>query len=221
MNTNRTDRENRSFWQRTARVYGAAMKSSGRLYQAVEDSARPYLGKKMNVLELACGSGQLSFPLARLVRLWEATDFSEAMITEAKKKEGPKNLHFSVQDATRLPYGPETFDVVVISNALHIMPYPDQALAEIRRVLKPGGILLAPTFLHGRGAGFRLRVHLMELAGFRTFHEWNEQEFVEFLKANGFWIREHSVLGGSLAPLCFAAAGKSPARASYPGGSVS
>jgi len=32
-------------------------------------------------------------------------------------------------------YGPESFDAVVIANALHIMPDPDKALAEIRRVL--------------------------------------------------------------------------------------
>ena len=39
------------------------------------------------------------------------------------------------------------FDAAVISNALHIMPEPEKALAEIRRVLKPGGILIAPTFM--------------------------------------------------------------------------
>ena len=54
---------------------------------------------------------------------------------------------------------------MVISNALHIMPYPEKALKEIERVLKPEGILFAPTFIHGEGAGFRFRVRMMELAG--------------------------------------------------------
>ena len=40
----------------------------------------------------------------------------------------------SVQLATTLPYAPETFDAVIISNALHIMPAPEKALTEIRRV---------------------------------------------------------------------------------------
>lgn len=101
------------------------------------------------------------------VRLWEATDFSENMIVEARKKPRSSRLHFSVQDATALLYAPDSFDAVVISNALHIMPHPELALAEIKRVLKPGGILYAPTFVHGRGAGFRLRAWLLTLAGFK------------------------------------------------------
>ena len=68
------------------------------------------------------------------------------MIRKAKAKAHSARLYFSVQDATKLPYTLETFDAVVISNALHIMPEPEKALAEIRRVLKPGGILIAPTF---------------------------------------------------------------------------
>ena len=45
-------------------------------------------------------------------------------------------LHFSVQDMFRLPYADRSFDVVIVSNALHIVPQPEKALAEIQRVLK-------------------------------------------------------------------------------------
>ncbi len=162
----------------------------------------------MNVLELACGTGQISFSLSGRVRLWEATDFSEAMIAEAKKKNTSRRLHFSVQDATALPYAPKSFDAMVISNALHIMPHPEKALSEIRRVLKPDGVLSAPTFVHGESRGFRLRVRIMELAGFYTYHKWDAAEFVEYLSANGFTVFDQAVLGSSLAPLCCAAAKK-------------
>ena len=94
------------------------------------------------------------------------------MIVEARKKPRSSRLHFSVQDATALLYAPDSFDAVVISNALHIMPHPELALAEIKRVLKPGGILYAPTFVHGRGAGFRLRAWLLTLAGFKVYFKW-------------------------------------------------
>ena len=110
------------------------MKHSGKLYDAVCERMRPGLTRDMDVLELACGSGQLSFRLAGAVRLWEATDFSENMIAEARKQPRSSRLHFSVQDATTLPYAPDSFDAVVISNALHIMPHPELALAEIRQV---------------------------------------------------------------------------------------
>ncbi len=207
----RTD--NKAFWQRFAKLYGPVMERSGaKLYRDVCERIRPHLKRDMNVLELACGTGQLSYPLSGRVRLWEATDFFPAMIAEAKKKNHSSRLHFSVQDATALPYAPESFDAVMIANALHIMPDPDKALAEIRRVLKPEGPLFAPTFVHGEGTGFRARVRLMELAGFRTYHKWDARAFVEYLSANGFAVFDQTVLGGSMAPLCCAMAKKHPEK---------
>ena len=140
-----------AFWQKTARHYTRSMDRSAPLYAAVCERIRPHLSRDMNVLELACGTGQLSFPLSPYVRLWEATDAAPAMIQEAKKRIGSSRLHFSVQDAAHLPYAPESFDAVVIANALHILPEPDRVLREIQRVLKPGGWLFAPTFVHGGG----------------------------------------------------------------------
>ncbi|MDD4849959.1 MAG: class I SAM-dependent methyltransferase [Gemmiger sp.] len=198
--------DNQQFWQRFAGVYGKAMQSSARLYDAIAAKMRRNLNRNMNVLELACGSGQLSFRLAGWVRLWEATDFSPTMIAEAKKQKDSARLYFSVQDATSLPYADNSFDAVLVANALHVMPHPEKALAESRRVLKPGGVLYAPTFIHGNAPGFRLRVRLMSLAGFHTYYKWDEAAFVAFLQANGFQVTEHCVLGSSLAPLCYAAA---------------
>ena len=149
--------DNKQFWQRWASCYGPLMQSSEPLYAAIAQQMQPHLTPEMNVLELACGSGQLSFRLSRLVRDWEATDFSPKMIAQAKLKPRGAGLHFSVQDATSLPYADETFDAVLIANALHIMPRPEKALAEIYRVLKPGGQLFAPTFVHGELPGAILR----------------------------------------------------------------
>ena len=123
--------DNKQFWQRWASCYGPLMQSSEPLYAAIAQQMQPHLTPEMNVLELACGSGQLSFRLSRLVRDWEATDFSPKMIAQAKLKPRGAGLHFSVQDATSLPYADETFDAVLIANALHIMPRPEKALAEI------------------------------------------------------------------------------------------
>ena len=60
----------------------------------------------------------------------------------------------------RLPYADKSFDVVIVSNALHIVPQPEKALQEIKRVLKEDGVLIAPTFTHagnsfsGKGKAF-------------------------------------------------------------------
>lgn len=157
----------------------------------------------MNVLELACGSGQLSFTLSNYAKTYEATDFSPEMIAEARKKAKGSRLHFSVQDATNLPYSDCSFDAVIISNALHIMPYPDKALSQIRRILKDDGILFAPTFIHGSSKGYRLRIRLMEIFGFHAFSNWNEQEFTEFLTKHGFTVLHSEVIADTLAPLCY------------------
>ena len=78
--------DNKQFWQRWASCYGPLMQSSEPLYAAIAQLMQPHLTPEMNVLELVCGSGQLSFRLSRLVRDWEATDFSPKMIAQAKLK---------------------------------------------------------------------------------------------------------------------------------------
>ena len=57
----------------------------------------------------------------------------DRMIAEAKRDNRSAKLYFSVQDMFCLPYAEESFDVVIVSNALHIVPQPEKALAEIRR----------------------------------------------------------------------------------------
>ena len=198
--------ENRlMFWQRMARHYTTVMGRSAPLYREVCSRIRPHLNRDMNVLELACGTGQLSFPLSPYVRLWEATDFSSNMIAEAKRQVASSMLHFSVQDAADLPYAPETFDAVVIANALHILQEPDKVMAEIRRVLKPGGWLFAPTFVHGGGRLAGFRTWCMERTGFHVYHPWNAGEFLSYLSRQDFWVVEHALLGKQTLPLCYAA----------------
>ena len=128
------------------------------------------------------------------------------MIAQAKLKPRGAGLHFSVQDATSLPYADETFDAVLIANALHIMPRPEKALAEIYRVLKPGGQLFAPTFVHGEVPRTRLRMLAMRCAGLQIYNSWMVPQYLAFLQAGGFAVQEHALLGDTLAPLCYARA---------------
>ena len=85
-----------------------------------------------------------------------------------------------MQEATSLPYADETFDAVLIANALHIMPRPEKALAEIYRVLKPGGQLFAPTFVHGEVPRTRLRMLAMRCAGLQIYNSWMVPQYLAF-----------------------------------------
>ena len=69
--------------------------------------------------------------------------------------------------------------------------------------MKAGGILYAPTFVHGRGTGFRLRAWLLTLTGFKVYFKWTAEGFERFISEHNFQIRQTALLGGSLAPLCY------------------
>ena len=84
------------------------------------------------MLELATGTGLIAKHIVNAAAHIEATDASAEMIAEAKRDNRSAKLHFSVQDMFRLPYAEESFDVVIVSNALHIVPQPEKALAEIQ-----------------------------------------------------------------------------------------
>ena len=102
----------------------------------------------------------------------------------------------------------EKFNVVVIANALHIMPQPEKALKEIHRVLKKDGILFAPTFVYERGYP-KLPIWLMEKAGFKTYHKWQSEELKEYVGSEGFQVVGAALIKGKPLSECVLVAKKS------------
>ena len=89
-------------------------------------------------------------------------------------------------------------------NALHIVPQPEKALAEIRRVLKDDGVLIAPTFTHaGNSFSGKVKAFFMKLAGFPLRSKWTSAEYLQFLRQNGWTVRKSAVLKASF-PLTYA-----------------
>ena len=196
-----TKNDNKAFWQRMAKFYAPFMKSSDELYDAAGCKIEKYISNDMDVLELACGSGQFSYRLASFAHTWEATDFSEKMIKQAEMHNKVENLRFSVQDATQLSYRDSSFNAVLIANALHIMPEPDKALDEIYRVLKPKGLLFAPTFVHGEGYS-SVKSKLLGIIGFKTYNKWSADGIVQYAADRGFDVIEADVLDSSFMLMC-------------------
>ena len=198
-------KERKTFWDKNAGRYDRFMRKDRAAYEEMYKLIRPVV-KAKTVLELATGTGLIAKHIVNAAAHIEATDASAEMIAEAKRDNHSAKLHFSVQDATSLPYADETFDAVLIANALHIMPRPEKALAEIYRVLKPGGQLFAPTFVHGEVPRTRLRMFAMRCAGLQIYNSWMVPQYLAFLQAGGFAVQEHALLGDTLAPLCYARA---------------
>jgi ubiquinone/menaquinone biosynthesis C-methylase UbiE len=99
------------------------------------------------VLELAAGAGDTGFEAAEIVgesgRLI-STDFSPAMVEVARRRGaqlGRANVHHRVMDAERIELDPDSVDGVLCRFGYMLMPEPAAALAETRRVLRPGGRL--------------------------------------------------------------------------------
>ena len=196
-------RKHKNFWDKNAGRYDRFMRKDRAAYEEMYKLIRPVV-KAKTVLELATGTGLIAKHIVNAVAHIEATDASAEMIAEAKRDTRSAKLHFSVQDMFRLPYADKSFDVVIVSNALHIIPQPEKALAEIRRVLKDDGVLIAPTFTHGNSTlRGRLKLFFMKLAGFPLNSRWSSADYLTFLRQNGWTVRKSAVLKASF-PLTYA-----------------
>ena len=175
-------------WDLYAPIYKKAMKADQKIYDFMYERI-PEKIRNMEVLEIATGPGLLAKHVAPAAKKMIATDYSDGMIAQAKKGDCPANLAFEVADAMSLPYPADSFDAVLIANALHIVPDPEKALGEISRVLRPGGILIAPNFVEHQGTiGSRIWSGILRIAGVRFEHQWSAKEYLRFLEENGWRV---------------------------------
>lgn len=201
-------RNSQNFWDKNAGRYDRFMRKDAAAYDRLYELLRPVVRQK-TVLELATGTGLIAKHIVRYADHIEATDASQKMIEQAKQGVKSAKLYFSVQDMFHLPYADQSFDVVIVVNALHIVPEPEKALSEIRRVLKDDGVLVAPTFTHADNAFFgKVKAFFMRLAGFPLHSKWTSHEYLAFLRENGWTVQKSTVLKASF-PLTYAECAKS------------
>ena len=201
-------RNSQNFWDKNAGRYDRFMRKDAAAYERLYELLRPVVRQK-TVLELATGTGLIAKHIVHSADHIEATDASQEMIEQAKQGVKSAKLYFSVQDMFHLPYADQSFDVVIVVNALHIVPEPEKALSEIRRVLKDDGVLVAPTFTHADNAFFgNVKAFFMKLAGFPLHSKWTSHEYLAFLRENGWTVQKSTVLKASF-PLTYAECVKS------------
>lgn len=179
----------KKIWDLYAPIYEKAMRADYKYYKFMYDRIPTKIQNK-EVLELATGPGLLAKHVAYAAKRMVAIDYSEGMIREAQKGKCVDNLIFEVADATDLPYENHSFDVVLIANALHIMPEPEKALKEIERVLKEDGLLIAPNFVsHQSGIISCLWSGILRIAGITFEHQWSGEEYLFWLGQNGWKVQ--------------------------------
>jgi demethylmenaquinone methyltransferase/2-methoxy-6-polyprenyl-1,4-benzoquinol methylase len=108
-----------------------------------------------SVLDVACGTGDLALELKRESKAKiTGTDFCRPMLTIAQEKSGDV-LPYVEADAMDLPFGDQFFDAVTIAFGLRNLPNVERGLAELFRIIKPGGKLVVLEFSSPVVPGFR------------------------------------------------------------------
>ena len=126
----------------------------------------------MRILELGCGNGSM-WPemISSLPKDCELilTDFSQGMLDSARARIGEHHgLSYRVVNIMDIPYEAGSMDVVIANMMLYHVPDIDCALAEVRRVLKPGGVFYCATYgensimtwLNGLFSGFDIDIRM-------------------------------------------------------------
>ncbi|MBZ9662463.1 class I SAM-dependent methyltransferase [Mesorhizobium sp. ESP-6-4] len=113
------------------------------------------------VLDVGCGTGSLTFELTKSGDLAEiqAIDFSPVFVAAAKERNTDPRVTIQQADATALPFADDAFDRAMALLVLHFVPEAGKAVAEMRRVTRPGGVVAAVVWDHYGGmTGMRMMI---------------------------------------------------------------
>jgi ubiquinone/menaquinone biosynthesis C-methylase UbiE len=113
------------------------------------------------ILDVGCGTGSLTFALVQAADLGEiaAIDYSPVFVEEAIRRNTDPRIKIRQADACALPFGGGTFDRALALLVLHFVPEADKAVAEMRRVVRSGGVVAAAVWDHlGGMPGMRMMI---------------------------------------------------------------
>ncbi|KAJ7552815.1 hypothetical protein O6H91_06G071100 [Diphasiastrum complanatum] len=159
------------------------------------------------LLDVSCGSGLFSrrFVQSGAYSTIIALDYSENMLRQCyefikqDKSITTETIALVRADVARLPFASETIDAIHAGAALHCWPSPSSGVAEISRILRPGGIFVASTFLRPSNLGTELLKPLRQIFGqsfSRNVRYWEESELEDLVRSCGL-VRYKSIRRGS------------------------
>ncbi len=179
------------YWERHAKRYDRSTRLLAKPVPRMLELAVASTRGRDDVLEVAAGTGLLTTAIAPVVISMVATDYAPAMITELEARlhsEGIENVTCQQADIDALPFPDRTFDVVIAANVLHLVPDLVRSLASLRRVLRPDGHLIAPTYLHRETFGASLLSRLLALTGFPGSRRFDSATLRAAIEAAGFRV---------------------------------
>lgn len=167
------------FWDKRSRVFDKqVLNLYHNAYKKTIKRSVTFLNKDDKMLEIGCGTGNITIPLAACVKEITAIDISAEMMKHAEEKAEKykkDNITFLNTDLMNLKAEADSFDVVTAYNVLLYMKDRDEILDEIYRILKPGGIFISVTDCLGRNLSkdsvkkfWKSKLHLMPYVAFDT-----------------------------------------------------
>ena len=186
------------FWSRIAGVYDLIETIYNKKANvAATDYVASLMDKDDSVLECACGTGMFSVKMAPNVERLTATDLSEGMLDEIRKKcRGMDNVLIEEGDITALKYADDSFDKAMAANVIHLLDDPKKAVDELRRVVKPGGTIIIPTYIH---YGESLAAKLFDKAGAGFKRHFDDSSYELFFEQLGIKNVRYHVCEGRMA----------------------
>ena len=163
------------------------------------------------VLEVGCGTGIVTLAMADTAQTVVATDYSEKMLDELRKKLDKTdltNVKLSKEDIFDINQPLNAFDVIVAANVLHLVPDVERALKSMEKHLKNDGVLIVPTFCHAENpiAKFVSWV-LRRASNFPLQTAFSSDSLRQTLENNGWKVIQTQVFAGLL-PIAYIEASK-------------
>lgn len=141
-----------TFWDKKAESYAKSAISDEATYQRKLAETQSYLRPNMRTLEFGCGTGSTAVHHAPYVQHIDAIDISENMLQIGRGKaseSGLDNITFTRGTLTEFGAEDESFDAVLGLNVIHLLPDRQTVIAEVARILKPGGVFVSSTVCLG------------------------------------------------------------------------
>lgn len=182
------------YWDRVANAYGVFTIQKKEDYEKLRNLIEEQLTGKERVLEVGAGVGNIMGPLAPNMKEGVGIDLSCNMIEKAKKTYKAKNVEFRCEDATTIKEEDDSFDIVIASNILHIVPEPDKVLEECFRVLRPKGLLIAPNFIIDDALKTKFKLGFLRTIGLRVYNQWDYSDYQQFLSSHGFCVLKTNMI---------------------------
>ncbi len=190
-----------AFWKRHANRYDRVARLLNSNFDEMVARVAELVDGSARVLEIAAGTGLVTQAVAGVVDHLVATDTSEDMLEILRGRMadlGASNVEVRTADALALPFEDSDFDAVVAANVLHLLPDPETCLSQMRRVLRPNGLLCVPTFCHADTTTAHVVSRLLRLGGFRVVTRFTGDSLEAAVRAAGLSIDKRERFAGVL-----------------------